>query len=82
MPWEPGLYGYYMNMNGEICRSTLSAAYKACLQYPRCIVPNDEEIGAALEGRRKVITEEAARNHQQQEEVLGTKTMETAEAPA
>jgi hypothetical protein len=35
MPWDPSLYGYQYNGNGALASATISAAYTACMNYPR-----------------------------------------------
>lgn len=44
MPWETNCYGYRRNKNAGLCVETLSAAYKACYEYPRTFVDAEDEL--------------------------------------
>jgi hypothetical protein len=44
MPWESNCYGYRRNVYGELAIATLSAAYKACYEYPRKFMTAEEEM--------------------------------------
>lgn len=56
LPWEAPDYGYRRNVNAELCIKTLSAAYKACYEYPRQFLTAEGEMAAEQDHEALVQT--------------------------
>lgn len=56
MPWESNRYGYRRNTNADLCVATLSAAYKACYEYPRTFKNAEDEICPTEDRESLVLT--------------------------